>query len=170
MRTSTAFGLAGALLGAGVLTTLVVRKAQAKSTQSSGSTTTTPGGWPVEPGVVPPPPDAIWLKVTGVPTGAFDSSQFWTDWFNAHSLRGADMPVDSRAKIISAGAALGADAQGFIRWRPTSMGQLTALAIADQFERETGPTAQVLSAGVKEYVNQVGGLPENPITKTMGLT
>jgi hypothetical protein len=165
MRTSTAVGLAGAFLGAGVVTVLAVRKARASPTSSSTSTST----WPTEPGVVPPPPDAIWLKVTGVPQGSFDSSQFFADWFAAHSLKSSDMTAAQRGKVLSAGVALGADAQGYIRWRATSTGQLTALAIADQLERETSATAQVLAAGVREYVNRVGTLPENPIMKALGV-
>lgn len=165
MKSSTILGIAGAVFGAGVVATLAI-KAAAKSPAQP-----TPGAaWPIEPGIVPPPPDAIWLKLTGTPTGAFDSSQFWADWFSAHSVRSADVTAEQRARILSAGLALGADPQGYIRWRPTGNGQLTALAIADQLERETTPTAQVLSSGVKEYVTQAGSLPENPVTKAMGIT
>ena len=119
--------------------------------------------------IVPAPPDAMWLKVSSPPPGTLDSGQFFADWFNANNLQGSDQTASQRSRLLAALVGLGADLQGYVTWRPTSTQQLTALAIGDQFERETGKGAEVAASGLRRFVELAAALPENPLRKITGV-
>lgn len=158
MRRRTAVNLfTGALAGvsAAGVAYVVMRRKPAQEPVSSKP----PGDYTY----VPPPPDALWLKVSAAPEGALDSGQWFADWFNQQGMQGSDQTAEQRTRLIAALVALGADAQGFVRWRPGSMGRLTAMSIADQFEREAGRGATIAGNGLKKFSLLADTLPDNPV-------
>jgi hypothetical protein len=116
---------------------------------------------PLDYTVVPPPPDALWLRVSAAPQGAVDVSAFLAERYTAAHLTAAEVTVDQRARMIAAFTGMGVDPQGFIRWRPTLLGQEAALALADQFDREKAPP--VLGAALRQFVSLAATLPVNPL-------
>lgn len=158
MRRRTAVNVFTAVLAAvgaaGVAYVVIRRKPAQQTTQ-----TKPPGDYTI----VPPPPDALWLKVSAAPEGALDSGQWFADWFNQQGMQGSDQTAEQRTRLIAALVALGADAQGFVRWRPSSLGRLTAMSIADQFERETGRGASIIGTGLTKFSLLADRLPDNPV-------